>query len=142
MRYRLSAVAFCVIAGFAQVAKAETTEFLLIPLEQDMDEDTQAVVIEPPHAVTFNTGDCGTAFTVVGDGVDGEDAPADHFGGVAYTGELKVQDSEVISGFVMSHAMKAGTRLSSFELLDGGQMCSERVNGKAYTFRKYSAVLH
>jgi hypothetical protein len=142
MRYCLGAVAFCAIAGLAQAAKTDTTEFLLIPLEQDMDEDTQAVVIEPPHAVTFNTGDCGTMFTVVGDGVDARDSPADHYGGVAYSGELKVHDSEVVSGFVMSHTMQAGTRLSNFELLDSGQICSERVNGKVHTFRKYSAVLH
>jgi hypothetical protein len=142
MRYYLSTAAFCAIAGFAHAAKTDTTEFLLIPLEQDMDGDSQAVVIEPPHAVIFNTGDCGTLFTVVGDGVDGHDSPADHYGGVAYSGELKVHGSETISGFVMSHKMQAGTRLSKFELLDGGQSCSERVNGKVHTFRKYSAVLH
>ena len=140
MRYWLGAAAFCAIAGFAQAAKADTTEFLLIPLEEDMDESSQAVVIEPPHPVTFNTGDCGTVFTVVGDGVDAQNAPADNYGGTAYSGELKLGDSEVVSGFVMSHAMKAGTVLSNFELLDSGQICSERVNGEVQTFRKYSAV--
>jgi hypothetical protein len=57
----------------------------------------------------------------------------------AYSGELRVHDSEAISGFVMSRAVKVGARLSKFELLDSGQSSSEKVNGKVNAFRKEPA---
>lgn len=140
MGYRNTLFACC-LAGVIQAASADTTEYLLIPLEQDMPEHGEAVVVEPPHAVNFDTGDCGRTFTVVGDGSDSTDEPAEHYGGTAYSGQLKVENSSEVAGFVMTHAMKVGTHLSNFQVLDSGQVCSERVNGKRYSFRKFSADL-
>jgi hypothetical protein len=142
MHYHTSIVVACCLAGFMTTVSADNTEYLLIPLEQDMPDHGEAVIVEPPHAATFNTGDCGKSFTVVGDGTDFSESTAEHYGGTAYSGRLKVEDSDEVTGFVMAHSMKVGTHLSDFQLLDGGQICSERVNGETYTFRKYSAVLH
>lgn len=135
-----SLAALSIVAALASPALAETTEHLLIPLEDDMPSNGEAVVVEQPHPVTFETGDCGKSFTVVGDGGGTTDSPAEHYGGTAYSGDLEVSGSGKVAAFVMTHEVKVGTRLSHIQILDSGQRCSERIDGKNYVFRKYSAV--
>jgi hypothetical protein len=137
-----SVAALSIVAALASPVLAETTEHFLIPLEDDMPGDGEAVVVEQPRPVSFETGDCGTSFTVLGDGGDSTNSPAEHYGGTAYSGELEVSGSGRVSAFVMAHKVEVGTHLSNIQLIDSGQRCSERINGKNFVFRKYSAVWH
>ncbi|MGJ7917385.1 hypothetical protein ACI48D_18155 [Massilia sp. LXY-6] len=66
--------------------------------------------------MSFKADDCGITAMLSGEGeYGGGSSASEHFAGTAYSGELQLERSGKVSGFVMTHPIKVGTRLSDFK---------------------------
>lgn len=128
--------------GLALPCLADTTQFLLIPMSQEVSGQTTAEVIEPPKKVTFKALDCATTANlggIVSENSFSTDASKD-YSGTAYSSEVRMPTGQV-SGFVMNRPLNPGARLSGFKVAESGQTCSELIDGKPFAFRKYVATV-
>jgi hypothetical protein len=140
MRSTIPIFALCALALPALSQAQGKTEYLLIPMSQDISGKTQAKVLDAPHPVTFSADDCGISAMVGGSSEVDSGSKSEHYSGTAYSSELQLEGSGQVSGFVMLRPISAGTELSNFKPMEDGQTCSEKIGGKVMIFKKYSAV--
>lgn len=140
MKARIFMLAPLAFTCITSTAPAANKEFLLLPMSAGIGNQSRAVVVESSKPVTFKTIDCGNGGNVGEPSEYASPLTDKDYTGTAYAGEIKVEGAGTLSGFVMAHQVKVGTRFSNFTLLNNGQTCSEMINGKPFVFRKYTAV--
>lgn len=126
------------LGAFSAAVCAQTAVYLLLPADIVPDTECVAMTLDPV-GVDFETFDCPVGWDEADRAFYDE-----QFDGLAIGTYIFLVNMEgdyiELPAFLIGCEPRPGTRLSNMDLLDGGRVCVELVDGTFAEFRKYAVT--